>query len=43
MKQKPITLTRGDQAILESYKVLAEGLANYLGEGYEIVVHSWAI
>ncbi|HIW48036.1 MAG TPA: PAS domain-containing protein [Firmicutes bacterium] len=40
MKQKPITLTRGDQAILESYKVLAEGLANYLGEGYEIVVHS---
>jgi len=40
MKQKPISLTRADLAILESYKTLAEGLANYLGDGYEIVVHS---
>ncbi|MGL4790338.1 MAG: helix-turn-helix transcriptional regulator [Anaerotignaceae bacterium] len=40
MKQKPITLTKGDLAILDSYTVLAEGLAHYLGEGYEIVVHS---
>ena len=40
MKQKPISLTKGDLAILESYKTLAEGLANYLGDGYEIVLHS---
>lgn len=40
MKQKPISLTKGDLAILESYKTLAEGLADYLGDGYEIVVHS---
>ena len=40
MKQKPIALSKSDLAILESYKVLAEGLANYLGDGYEIVIHS---
>ena len=40
MKQKPISLSKGDIAILESYKIMAEGLANYLGDGYEIVVHS---
>jgi len=40
MKHKPISLSKGDIAILESYKIMAEGLANYLGEGYEVVVHS---
>ena len=40
MKHKPISLSKGDISILESYKIMAEGLANYLGEGYEIVVHS---
>lgn len=40
MKQKPVVLSKGDLAILESYKLLAEGLANYLGGGYEIVIHS---
>jgi len=40
MKQKPISLSKGDLAILESYKIMAEGLADYLGDGYEIVVHS---
>jgi len=40
MKQKPVSLSKGDYQILESYKVLAEGLADYLGDGYEIVVQS---
>jgi len=40
MKQKPVSLSKGDYQILESYKILAEGLADYLGEGYEIVVQS---
>lgn len=40
MKQKSISLSKADNAILESYKVMAEGLANYLGEGYEFVLHS---
>lgn len=29
-----------DRAILQTYKTLAAGLADYLGEGYEIVLHS---
>ena len=29
-----------DRMVLESYKTLCEGLANYLGDGYEIVLHS---
>ena len=33
-------LTLVDRAILESYKEVAEGLSDYLGEGYEIVLHS---
>jgi predicted transcriptional regulator YheO len=40
MKQKPVSLSKGDYQILESYKILAEGLADYLGDGYEIVVQS---
>ena len=40
MKQKPVSLSKTDYAILNSYKILAEGLAEYLGEGCEIVIHS---
>lgn len=32
--------TATDKAILSSYKTLVEGLAAYLGEGYELVLHS---
>lgn len=35
-----ISLTETDRAILESYKGLCEGLSDYLGDGYEIVLHS---
>lgn len=37
---KPVKLTASDRAILESYQTLLEGLAEYLGNGYEIVLHS---
>lgn len=33
-------LTKNDKEILESYKSLIEGLAKYLGNSYEIVLHS---
>lgn len=35
-----IELTPADHLILESYKGLCDGLAGYLGPGYEIVLHS---
>ena len=35
-----MSFTRMDRMVLESYKTLCEGLANYLGDGYEIVLHS---
>lgn len=37
-----ISLTIIDQQILQSYCVLLPGLADYLGDGYEIVLHSLA-
>ena len=40
MKPKVIQLTLIDKQILESYRSLVEGLGNYLGFGYEIVLHS---
>ena len=40
MKAKEIELTLIDRQILESYSELIEGLAEYLGNGYEIVLHS---
>lgn len=40
MPKKYITLTNADRCILESYKVMIDGLAEYLGEGYEIILHS---
>lgn len=33
-------LSATDRVILESYKSLVSGLAHYLGEGYEFVLHS---
>ncbi len=36
----PLKLTQTDKAILETYKNLCEGLSEYLGKGYEIVLHS---
>lgn len=35
-----VKLTATDRAILESYKGMCEGLSDYLGEGYEFVLHS---
>ncbi|MGE7656442.1 helix-turn-helix transcriptional regulator [Bacillus altitudinis] len=35
-----VTFTENDRTILESYKMMIEGLANYLGSGYEFVLHS---
>lgn len=40
MKSQPIVFNKTDRHIMESYKILAQGLANYLGDGYEIVIHS---
>lgn len=40
MEWSGIKLTSKDMAILESYKVMMEGLADYLGDGYEFVLHS---
>lgn len=40
MEQIPAALTQEDRMILESYKTLAEGLSDYLGGSYEIVLHS---
>lgn len=35
-----VKLSNIDKTILESYKSLVDGLSNYLGDGYEIVLHS---
>jgi len=40
MEENTVQLTETDREILESYKGLCEGLSDYLGEGYEIVLHS---
>jgi len=40
MENLEVVLTPMDNIILESYKNTIEGLANYLGEGYEFVLHS---
>lgn len=40
MPKKYVALTNTDRCILESYKVMIDGLAEYLGEGYEIILHS---
>lgn len=40
MEKSKHSFTKSDHAILESYKILCDGLSDYLGEGYEIVLHS---
>lgn len=40
MENLYIKLTRSDRMILESYIHFVEGLGQYLGDGYEIVIHS---
>lgn len=35
-----VNFTERDFMILESYKTVIDGLADYLGEGYEMVLHS---
>jgi len=35
-----IVLTEKEKLTLSSYKVLVDGLADYLGNGYEIILHS---
>lgn len=37
---KNIVLTKNDYRILESYKLFIDGLSAYLGDAYEIVLHS---
>lgn len=39
-KPSEVTFSPIDHAILNSYKPVLEGLARYLGEGYEFVLHS---
>ena len=34
------TLTATDRCILESYSPVVKGLSEYLGSGYEVVLHS---
>ena len=40
MKDHHVILTETDRTILESYSAMLEGLSMYLGEGYELVLHS---
>ncbi len=40
MKDYNVHLTLIDRIILESYQIMMEGLADYLGGGYEMVLHS---
>ncbi|MCI5765080.1 MAG: PAS domain-containing protein [Clostridiales bacterium] len=40
MKNLSVTLSAGDRAILNSYKNFLDGMAEYCGSGYEIVLHS---
>jgi predicted transcriptional regulator YheO len=35
-----IVLTDKDRIVLESYKIMIRGLGNYLGTGYELILHS---
>lgn len=40
MINQEIKLTKTDRAILESYRLTIDGLADYLGDSYEFVLHS---
>lgn len=40
MKDHHIKLTKTDKEVLRSYETMLEGLSQYMGEGYEFVLHS---
>jgi predicted transcriptional regulator YheO len=40
MRDYTVEFTEIDRLILESYKTLLDGLGDYLGYGYELVLHS---
>lgn len=40
MEENTVILTEADRTVLRSYASFCEGLADYLGDGYEIVLHS---
>lgn len=40
MENIRVDFTPADRAILESYKLMCEGLVDYLGDAYEVVLHS---
>ncbi len=40
MNKQELILSDIDRLILNSYKTVLEGLADYLGQGYELVLHS---
>ena len=40
MEKQNVTFTLVDSVILDSYKGALAGLSAYLGDGYEIVLHS---
>lgn len=40
MENPYVELNDEDRMILDSYKIMMEGLAEYLGEGYELILHS---
>lgn len=40
MEYKNLVLTRGDRLVLDSYSSLLDGMADYMGEGCEMVLHS---
>lgn len=40
MEKHGIELTPTDQAILQAFSRFCDGLSEYLGSGYEIVLHS---
>ena len=40
MRDYTVKFTEIDRLILESYKTLLDGLGDYLGDGYELVLHS---
>ncbi len=42
MEHLPVTLTEFDKLVLDEYCELADGLGEYLGSCYEIVIHSFA-
>jgi predicted transcriptional regulator YheO len=40
MYKLPVSFTEQDYVVLESYKMMLDGLSDYLGSAYELVLHS---